>query len=213
MPIYSSLDRLNAMHDLFTVQGNKELDTGEVDALASFYGGSTAPSRAEIQDRLVEIFEQSTFAPGQQNRFRYLLLAAGMAPRLLETDDPAPATVSEFLALSEAEQHEILRETAQGQTRAIQTQDIARPARAKIMAEVKSWCASKQNALFDYDEYDPETDYVGEPTYAAVELDGKKGEVIGYVVDIPVYQADHDVGSRLLFDLKGDFIEQEYIGE
>ncbi len=187
MPIYSSIDRLNAMHELFTAQGNGKLDAGEVDALAGFYSGLPASSRAKIETRLVDILDHSKMAPAQRAHLRQLLSEVG-----LQTDPKLEALL------------------ASNDTKSIFLKDIPATARAKIRSEVSKWVAARIDELEAADGYDPDMDSVSAESYEAVKSGGK---VIGYRVHIPVYQADHDAGSQLTFDLKGKLVDETYEGE
>jgi hypothetical protein len=211
MAIYSSRERLDNMHELFTELGNKRLDRGEVDALAAFYGGLSSSSQNKVRDRMIEIYRESSYSSGQQGRFQELLGQRGLSPEALE--GVSADTVKGFLALSKLAQSTKIRELASdfgdGFTKEVEGADIAKTTRGKIGAELK-----KIEAKITSDHEDAE---IGEPWIRAVYLSegpsGKGKDLVGYVYQLPIYADEHDVSEDHYFNVKGSYLGSEYAGE
>ena len=58
---------------------------------------------------------------------------------------------------------------------------------------------------------------LGDPTWSAVYREqgsaGRGKELLGYVIEQPIYADDHDVDRRYYFNLKGALLGDEYCGE
>ncbi|MBI2376987.1 MAG: hypothetical protein HYV07_23505 [Deltaproteobacteria bacterium] len=211
MPIYGSLDRLNAMHSLFTGEGNKKLDAGEVDALAAFHGGLPASSRGKIKERLAEIYRDGKFSTGQKARFFDLLKAQGFTTEQLE--GASADSAQGFMKLSKHAQLERLMELAsegsdEGVTKKLSLSSLDMNTAGRVKAELKKI----EKSLLREHGADAELDVSGKGlrgVYSTVE--GK--QLLGYRIEVPIYAQDHDQGRAYYFNLKGEKVGDEYIGE
>ncbi len=211
MPIYSSLDRLNAMHNLFTAQGNGRLDAGEVDALAAFHGGLKGESKAKVHDRLVELYQGSTFSAGQKDRFRAQLQAGGFTLGELEGVDPNSA--AGFAKLSKGAQFDRITELASdyaddGATKATKLSSLDMLTRGKLQAaltKVEKQIMKEKGA----------DALIGDIELRAVFVKGAGGkqEQVGFRAEIPIYADEHDVDEARYFSMKGVHLGSEYVGE
>lgn len=211
MPIYSSLDRLNAMHQLFTAQGNGKLDAGEVDALAAFHGGLDTNSRAKIHGRVVEMYQTSTFSTGQRDRMRGLLQKGGFTMKELEGADPA--TASGFAKLPKTAQLERIMELASeyaddGATKVVKLKNLDMVTRGKLTSALSKV------------EKDIMKEKGSDATIGDIELrqvfvvnQAGKREQVGYRAEVPIYANDHDVDEAHYFNLKLQHLGSEYVGE
>lgn len=211
MPIYSSRDRLDAMHNLFTAQGNGRLDAGEVDALAAFHGGLKGDSKAKIHDRMVELYQGSTFSAGQKDRFRGLLQQRGFTVSELEGADPK--TAAGFAKLSKGAKFDRITELAadgsdEGTTKVTQLSGLDMMTRGKLQAALTK--VEKQIMK----EKGPDA-IIGDVELRSVFVTGAggKSERVGFRAEIPIYADDHDVDQAHYFDLKGVHLGSEYVGE
>jgi len=220
--IYSSMDRLNAMVDLFTDRGNKKLDAGEVQALAGFYGGLKSNSRAKIRDRMVEIYQNADYSAGQQDRFRELLESRGFGRGELEGVDPT--TPSGLGDMSDAARSEHLGEIwsdhmdyspQYSALREVQAGDVTDAAMAKITAAVQEFIDSEQAALDRSGEDDPNV-YEGEMRVIhMVDDNGDPDLSTKVAIGVEVHQTFGNGGNTqaMFFDLAGEHIGNELINE
>lgn len=185
MPLFSSLDRLNAMHSLFTTQGNGKLDAGETDALVAFYRGLPDNSAKKIEARLIDIYKTGAFAAGQKTGYRELLRAAGIPGSKL---DPSTQVVTD---------DKIVKWQEEGHTKKIDYKDVPTTARAKLKSEIKAMIGSSQDA--------------GEGDLEAI-LHPQSDAVVGYYTTIT--DPDDDDPSNweitwIHFNLKGEVIASD----
>lgn len=214
MAIYASIDRLNRMHQLFTQEGNKKLDRGEVDALAAFHSGLSSSSKAKIHDRMIEIFQTSKYSKSQENRFRNMLQDGGFS--LSELAGVDENTIQGFLALDPESQFEKLAEIDNewadlGVSKSIEWSDIGASARSKIEAQLDEIEESiKEN---HGEETWVETPGSIKALYLEAGSDGAGKKLAGFSFEIPIYTGDHDVDEAHFFTVKGDHVGDEYRGE
>lgn len=212
MPIYSSLDRLNAMHALFTTQGNGKLDAGEVEALAAFHGGLPASSQSKIHGRMVELYQTSKFSSGQQANMLSALKGQGFTTKELEKADPNSA--AGFAKLSIAAQSDRIRELADEYSDEGSTKNIK-------LSSLDMMTAGKLKAAMNKLEKDIMKEHPGDETFIGdtslkaifVKTEANKLEKVGYQIEMPYYADEHDAGKRAFFNLKGQALGVDWFGE
>jgi len=192
MPIYGSVERLNAMHSLFTTQGNKRLDAGEVDALAAFAKGLPASSEKKVHGRLAEIYQDSKFSSGQKGRMLGLLKSQGFTTQELE-----PGKLSKEAQLDQ------LRERSDD-AKTIKLSSVDMVTRGKLKAEL----AKIEKSIMKDKGADT---IIGDLELKSVR--GPKKELLGYIVEIPIYADEHDVDEAHYFNTKAQHLGSDYIGE
>jgi hypothetical protein len=207
MPIYSSLDRLNAMHSLFTTQGNGRLDAGEVDALAGFHKGLSGTSQDKIHDRVVELYQGSKFSAGQKDRLRGLLQTQGFTMKELEGADPS--TAAGFAKLPLSAQLERLQELgAEGSEDGVSKKVKLSSLDMITQGKLKAGLAKVEKQIMA--EHGPDTT-IGTAELRSIALKGSS--VVGFVFEVPIYANEHDVDEAHYFNLKGQHLGSEYVGE
>jgi hypothetical protein len=213
----TSTDKLNKMIDLFTKGDNGKLDRAETDALAGYYGGLPDAGKAKVKARLVEVYQTSTFAGGQRDRFRDALTAQGLPLRELE--GVAGDTGATILKMSKGAQLETLSRFdtdegggGDGFSKTIRPQDAARDAGAKIKAALGAF-----DKKLTRDNAGDESFALGDKQWRALYREpgahGRGQEVLGYAVTVPIYANDHDVDQALYFNIKGEQVGKIYVGE
>ncbi len=234
--IYRSIDRLNAIYNIFTSQGNGKLDRGEVDALAAFYEGLSRSSKSKVRDRLIDIFQTSHFSRGQEQRFLNLLKAQNFSVGELLNIDPNDPTL--FTTLPVAEQYDQLTDIYDavfGWRGYESPQNNPFGARANVIvdnvkSQVESFLLERLNRELEddgfapvdsFDSYDvnDSIDFYADPSEGFIselrELDDEDnmtGELLGYVVYQPIY-VGADVDEAYFFNRDGEYLGDLYQGE
>lgn len=215
MPRLNATDKLTKMYELFTRKDDRKLNPGETEAMVGYYKGLTPAGQTKVKDKLVEIFREATYASGQRDRFMRDLLGVGFS--LADLEGTAGDTAASFLKLSKSAQFEKLQSlfsadgvSGDGFTKEIRPADAARDAKARITTELDKIGDKLQRT------YDNQAE-LGDPTWSAVYREqgssGRGKELLGYVVELPIYAEDHDVDRRYFFNLKGVLLGDEYCGE
>lgn len=220
--VYSSLGRLDAMVDLFTDRGNRKLDSGEIHALAGFYGGLKSSSQAKIRDRMVEIYQQSKFSSGQQDEFRKLLEMRGFSRGELEGVDPSTPTGFDGMSAGAKVDHlhyiysesydriaeySSLRDFADG--------DITDAAYGKITATIQEIVASQQAELDRSGEEDPNVFAGDMKTIYHVNEDGDPDMSTKLAIGFEVHQTFGNGGNTQThyFELTGNYLGSDILFE
>jgi hypothetical protein len=215
MPRLNAVDKLNKMYELFTKGDDRKLNSGETDALVGYYKGLTPAGQTKVKTKLVEIFREAKYDRGQRDRFMQDLLGVGFT--LTDLEGTAGDTAASFLKLSKSAQFEKLQAlfgaggmVGDGFTKEINAADVARDAKARITTKMDTIGEQLQRKYHNEAE-------LGDPTWSAVYREqgsaGRGQELLGYVLELPIYAEDHDVDRRYFFNLKGDLLGDVYCGE
>jgi hypothetical protein len=215
MPRLNAVDKLNKMYELFTKNDDRKLNPGETEALVGYYKGLTPAGQTKVKGKLAEIFRDASYASGQRDRFMRDLLGLGFT--LADLEGTSGDNAASFLKLSKTAQFEKLQSlfsadgiSGDGFTKEIKPADAARDAKARISTELDKIGNQLQRKYHDEAE-------LGDPTWSAVYREegsaGRGQELLGYVVEQPIYAEEHDVDRRYFFNLKGELLGDEYCGE
>jgi hypothetical protein len=215
--VYASIDRLNAMYELFTDRGNKKLDAGEVQALAGFYSGLKSTSRAKIKDRMIEIYQSAGYSAGQQAALRQLLEYAGLTRAELEGTDPT--TPGGFTGMSDSARVDSLMELyADYPYDAIDdlaANRMSDAVRTSIQADVDSWIEQELAGLQGED--DPQVWEAGWKELHLVDEDTgdrvANSSPIAFSVEVNSTFGNGGNTQALFFDLSGKMLGSDYLTE
>ena len=213
----NSIQKLNKLVQLFIDGDNKKLDRAETDALAGYYGGLPDAGKTKVRDRVIEVYQKSTFANGEQARFRDALQGAGL--KLEDLEGTGQITGASVLKMSKGAQLDTLSSYEQGfdagtsgVTKDIQPRDAARVESAKIKTALSAFDDKMKR------KYAREDDFaLGDKEWRAIyresDANDRPVELLGYAVKVGIYAEDHDVDRTVYFNIKGDQVGDVYSGE
>ena len=216
MPRLNAVDKLSKMYELFTTGDDRKLNPGETEALVGYYKGLTPAGQTKVKAKLVEIFREAQYVSGQRDKFMQDLLGVGF--KLADLEGTSGDTAASFLKMSKSAQFEKLQALlgadgglpGDGFGKEIRPSDVARDAKARITTELDKIGDKLQREYHDAAE-------LGDPTWSAVYREqgsaGRGKELLGYVIEQPIYADEHDVDRRYFFNLKGDLLGDVYCGE
>jgi hypothetical protein len=215
MPALNAVNKLNRLVDLFTKGDNAKLDRAETDAIAGYYSGLPEAGKAKVKDRLIEVYQTSTFARGQKSHFMDLLVRSGIS--IEELEGVKGDTGAGILRMSKAAQLETVSRFYVGEgggeegfSKDVRPSDVARDASAKIKTALSK---HEKDMLRDHGDETSVTPQTWQAIYREEDSRGRGKELLGYAVEVGVYTGDHDVDEVLFFNIKGEHLGTEYIGE
>jgi len=205
---FSSISKLNAMVNVFTGADGR-LNQGEVDAISGFYAGLRPKSKAKVQARIIDIYQNSEFWSGQKQRFLDQLRGAGIS--LTKLEGSAGDTADSFMKLSKQAQFSKMSDWVMDDIEAmpeITSSDVPTSVRAKIEVQVKHLEKKAQQ-----DEPDAEVWVAGWQSAHVVDDDYNQGDRVGYLVTIASDFGGATAADMHFFNLNGVHLGKEYVGE
>ncbi|MEW5852007.1 MAG: hypothetical protein AB2A00_24680 [Myxococcota bacterium] len=211
----NALTKLNRMYELFTTGDDKKLNPGETEALAGFFRGLTEAGKAKVKERVIEIYQEASYAPGQRDKFMRDLSQAGISVQELEGN--TGETGADLARMTKAAQLDRLQTLdsgdsggGEGFSKDVRKSDVARDAQAAIASKLEQFKKGVQREHHDEAEFG---DLSWRAIYREEGANGRGKELMGYAVEVPIYADEHDVDETLYFNVKGQFAGNVYSGE